>query len=126
MRAAYWTGIGVMLIPIGVILIVEFPQLSQIGFWLMVGGLVSLVAGWGYTIRDERQRQQDRRTEEIQRRRQDKKREQSHHLDRIIQYELLERLGVPEKSVAIKYQRWLRKQKLEARFREEVGEDADM
>jgi uncharacterized membrane protein YhaH (DUF805 family) len=59
MRASYWTGIGVMLIPIGVVIMVEFPNLNQLAFWLVIGGLISLVAGWAYTIKEERQRRRE-------------------------------------------------------------------
>ena len=56
MKAAFWTAIGAMFVPIGVLLVVEVPSWSLLAFWLIVAGLVSFVAGWIYTIVDERRK----------------------------------------------------------------------
>ena len=54
MRAVFWTAIGSLLIPLGVVLAIELPSARAAGFWLIVAGSISMVAGWVYTIRQER------------------------------------------------------------------------
>lgn len=61
MRAAYWTAIGTLLIPIGVLLAIEKPEWAELAFGLIVAGLASFIAGWVYTIRDEQRKQRDER-----------------------------------------------------------------
>ena len=55
MRASYWTVIGAMLVPLGVVLVIEAPDFSSLAVLLTIVGVVSIVAGWVYTVRDERQ-----------------------------------------------------------------------
>jgi len=66
MKAAYWTAIGTMLIPLGVLLAIEKPEWSEWALGLIITGLASFIAGWVYTISDEkrRQREEKRREEE--------------------------------------------------------------
>ncbi len=118
MRATYWTGIGVLLIPIGVVLIVEFPNLHQLAFWLIIGGFVSFVAGWGYVIRDERLNRA-KEEEAKQQRQLDEKRKQEEHVRYLAMLSIItKRLGANSVTTRRQIEREVE------RFREEYKEDA--
>ncbi len=68
MKAAYWTAFGAMAMPLGVSILAlamvsGFSDLSSFWVWLamvfMVFGLLSFIAGWAYTIREERQNNEE-------------------------------------------------------------------
>ena len=59
MKAAYWTAVGAMAIPIGVVILIQWPNLDLLAISIMVVGLVSFVAGLAYTIREEHQKQKE-------------------------------------------------------------------
>ncbi len=68
MKAAYWTAFGAMAMPLGVSILAlamfsGFSDLSSFWVWLamcfMVVGLLSFVAGWAYTIREEHQKHEE-------------------------------------------------------------------
>ena len=112
--ATFWTSIGVMLIPIGLAVLFQWPNYYPTAFVLMIAGVILGITGLGFTIRDERQkarddkqRQRDREKEDKWREDQDKKRAHSHYLDTLIQYEMLRALGVNPRRVNNKYRRWL-------------------
>ncbi len=56
MKAAYWTAIGAMALPLGIVILIQWPNLDLLATCIMVVGLVSFVAGWAYTIREEHQK----------------------------------------------------------------------
>ncbi|OGN97858.1 MAG: hypothetical protein A2Z77_02260 [Chloroflexi bacterium RBG_13_51_36] len=62
--SGFWTAIGAMLIPIGALILIEKPTWSDFAFVLVVAGFVSFIAGWVYTIKEER------RHDEIEKQRQ--------------------------------------------------------
>jgi len=66
MRATYWTAIGTMLIPLGIVLVLAKPEWAGYAYWLIIFGFASFAVGWYYTIREERRQQRDeqRRQEE--------------------------------------------------------------
>ncbi|MFC1903162.1 hypothetical protein ACFLX4_03755 [Chloroflexota bacterium] len=53
MKAAYWTAIGTMALPLGIIMLIQWPNLGLLATCIIVVGFVSFVAGWAYTIREE-------------------------------------------------------------------------
>ena len=57
--ATFWTAAGAMLIPLGVLLAVEVPNWDKLAFCLIVVGLVSFIAGWVYTIKEERKKDRE-------------------------------------------------------------------
>ena len=57
--ATYLTAIGAMLVPLGVLLAVEVPNWKWLAFLLIVVGLISFIAGWVYTIREERKKDRE-------------------------------------------------------------------
>ena len=68
MRAAYWTAFGAMAIPLGVAIFAIAVSLgvsdfSSLWMWLalvfIIVGFASFVAGWAYTIREERKRNKE-------------------------------------------------------------------
>lgn len=74
MRAAFITALGTMLIPLGVVLVLEKPEWDFVAFLLIIAGFCSFIAAWYYTIKEER------RQEEIERQRQrDEERRQEEH-----------------------------------------------
>ena len=77
MKAAYWTAFGTMLIPIGVALLLGKSELGELAFWMIVAGFASFVAGWYYTIKEER------RQDELEKRRQEeyKRRQEEYRLN---------------------------------------------
>jgi hypothetical protein len=64
MRAAFITALGTMLIPLGVFLAIDKPELEGLAFLLIIAGLVSFGGAWYYTIKEER------RQDEIEKQRQ--------------------------------------------------------
>ena len=59
MKAAYWTAFGAMAIPVGLIILIQWPNLGLLATCFMVVGLLSFVAGWAYTIREEHQKHKE-------------------------------------------------------------------
>lgn len=72
MRASYWTAIGTMLIPLGVVLLIEVPTASYWAFWIIVTGFISFIAGWSYTVNEERESKKQRIKDEKRRNREHK------------------------------------------------------
>jgi hypothetical protein len=131
--ATFWTSIGVMLIPVGLAILIQWPEQYLWAFLAMGAGVILGIIGLGFTIKDEkqkakeaRQREKAREVEGKQREAQDKKRIESHYLDRLIQYQILKALGVNPKLVGRKYQRWLTDRKFQEelkKFEEEEGDE---
>ena len=71
--ATYWTSIGVMLIPIGLVILIQWPDFYPTAFIVIIVGLILGIIGLGFTIRDERRKQIDRAEENKRREAQDKK-----------------------------------------------------
>ncbi len=67
MKAAYWTQFGAMAMPLGVVLIALSPNLRTVAVGLIIAGFISFIAGWGYTIRDERRNDAKEKEEKKQR-----------------------------------------------------------
>ena len=67
MKAAYWTAIGAMAIPLGVSILaiaISFGgDLSPFWAWValvaIIAGFASFIAGWVYTIREEHQKHKE-------------------------------------------------------------------
>jgi hypothetical protein len=81
MKATYWTAIGTLLIPIGVLIVVEKPEWSDFVRWLIVLGLASFATGWYYTVKEEQRQdaiEKRRQAEEERRQREDKRRQAEH------------------------------------------------
>ena len=57
--ATYLTVIGAMLVPLGVLLAVEVPNWKWLAFLLIVVGLISVISGLVYTIREEQRRDRE-------------------------------------------------------------------
>ena len=57
--ATYLTAIGAMLVPLGVLLAVEVPNWKWLAFALIVTGLVAVIVGLIYTIREVRQKRKE-------------------------------------------------------------------
>ena len=112
-KAAYYTAIGTMLILIGVLLVVEVPSWNQLAFWLIIAGLISFIAGWIYTIREERQKHADADREEKQR-----QRESRAHL--LVLSEIAKRQGVSMARVARRLERWANEEESDE---EEINHD---
>jgi len=80
-KASYWTAIGTMLIPLGVVFLAANIGTDDFAFVLIVGGFASFVAGWYYTIKEERRQdeiEKRRQAEEERRQREDKRRQMEH------------------------------------------------
>lgn len=54
--ATFWASIGVMLVPIGVAVLIAFPNSKIIAFGLMTVGVVLSVIGYRRTLREESNR----------------------------------------------------------------------
>ena len=68
MRAAYWTAFGAMAIPLGVAIFaiaisLGVSDFSSLWMWLalvcITAGFASFIAGWVYTIVEERQKRKE-------------------------------------------------------------------
>ncbi|MBA7705988.1 hypothetical protein ES703_114830 [subsurface metagenome] len=57
--ATFWTAIGAMLVPLGVLLVVEVPSWSLLAFCLIVVGLVTVIVGLLYTRKEEQQKRKE-------------------------------------------------------------------
>jgi hypothetical protein len=119
MKAAYWTAIGTMLIPIGVLLAVEVPTLQELAFWLIIAGLVSFIAGWGYTIREEHRNAAKEKKAEQLRQIEDKEREKEHQEYLLILSEIAKGLGVS----SVRMNRKLRRLAEEEALKEEPKDE---
>lgn len=85
MRASYWTAFGAMAFPLGVSLIALATVFDVWQDFLIVVGLVSVVigffcfvAGWVYTVREERKADEKEKEEREQRKRDDLRNQQEH------------------------------------------------
>ena len=78
--ATFWTQIGTLTIPIAVVLLLE----TESEFWsfvariLFIFGLVSIVSGWGFTLRDERKAKEKEDRESAQREKDEARQQQEH------------------------------------------------
>ena len=134
MKAAYWTAIGAMLIPVGIIILIEKPDWSNMGTGIMIVGFISFIVGWCYTIREEHRNAEKDKEEKKQRviedewkKKQEKARVSSHYLDTLIQYEMLRALGINPQRVSRRYRRWLADRSYQEQLRkyEEEAENDD-
>ena len=125
--ATYWTSIGVMLIPVGLAILIQWPDSYPTAFIVMSIGLILGAIGLRFTIRDEKQRQIDRVEENKRREAQEKQRTESHYLDRLIQQEILKALGVNPRLVSRSYRRWLSTRKWREQLKKifAEGEEAE-
>lgn len=61
-RASFWTAIGAMAIPLGVVVLqiggLLFPW-SMIALILFGGGIFSIISGWGYLRAEEKRREKE-------------------------------------------------------------------
>jgi len=88
MKAAYWTQFGAMALPLGVALIVIWPDSVLVAGVLMVVGLFSFIAGWAYTIQEEHLNVKKAKEETQQRRLDEKRRQREHRENLVILFEL--------------------------------------
>ena len=58
--ATFWTSVFVMLVPIGLAVLIQWPNQYIIAFGMMFIGVVLGVVGLGFTIRDERKAERER------------------------------------------------------------------
>ena len=119
-KAAYYTAIGTMLIPIGVLLVVEVPSWNQLAFWLIIAGLISFIAGWIYTIREERQKHADADREEKRKRIEEKQRQRESRAHLLVLSEIAKRQGVSMTRVARRLERWANEEESDE---EEINHD---
>jgi cytochrome bd-type quinol oxidase subunit 2 len=54
--AAFWNSIFVLLVPIGLAVLIQWPSHYVVAFALMIVGMILGGIGLGFTIRDERKR----------------------------------------------------------------------
>jgi hypothetical protein len=54
-----FTALGTMFVPLGVLLVIERPDWSWLALCLILIGIISLIIGWVYVIREERQRRRE-------------------------------------------------------------------
>jgi hypothetical protein len=78
--ATFWTSIGVMLIPIGLAVLIQWPKQSIIAFGLIIIGGVLGAIGLGFTLRDKR-KADNKEEEDRQRREDEQKLRESEHLE---------------------------------------------
>lgn len=57
MNAQWWTALGAMSIPLGVVLMIAKPETAGISQWLIIVGFVFAIAGLALTFREERKKQ---------------------------------------------------------------------
>lgn len=120
MKAAYWTGIGVLLIPIGVLLAVVVPSLNQLAFWLVIGGIASLIAGWVYTIRDERDKKLEMERAEERRQKEYRQRDREHEEYLVVLGEIARRLGVSIPLLNLKLKRRAEKRRAKKELEDDL------
>lgn len=66
MNAVWFSAFGAMLIPLGVVLMLDKPENAGIAFWIVISGFVSLAISLALTVWEERQKQKRERAREIQ------------------------------------------------------------
>ena len=54
--ATFWTSIGIMLIPVGLVILIRWPNFYPTVFIVMLVGVILGVVGLRFTIRDEKQK----------------------------------------------------------------------
>lgn len=54
--ATFWTSVCVMLAPIGIAVLIQWPRANIIAFVLIIAGAILGAIGFGLTIKEERQK----------------------------------------------------------------------
>lgn len=122
--ATFWTSVGVMLIPIGLAILIQWPNQYFWAFVMMALGVILGIIGLRFTIRDDRERQKESKAVEKRRKKDDKRRYREHYLYTLTQFEILKSLGGSPRIVSIKYRRWLENElEKEERAKEEFEDD---
>lgn len=59
--SSWWTAIGAMLVPLGVILVLEAPSeyWDWVALCLIIGGFISFIFGWKKALADEKQKRKE-------------------------------------------------------------------
>lgn len=78
--AAYFTALGALFVPIGVVVMVEWPNWDSLAFMLIVAGLICAIAGLAFTVRDKREDAIKEQKEE-QRKQSEEQRRQEEHIE---------------------------------------------
>lgn len=76
--ATFWTSIGVMLIPVGLAILIQWPGQSILAFGTIIVGCILGVIGLSFTIRDEKRVAEKEREEREQRRKGELQRKREH------------------------------------------------
>ena len=76
--ATFWTSIGVMLVPIGVAILIAWPDSKIIAFGSMAIGIVLGIVGLSFTIRDERAAKRKEQEERVLRKQEHLNDQQEH------------------------------------------------
>jgi hypothetical protein len=101
-----------MLIPVGVAVLLGVPTWDTLAFGMMVAGFISFVAGWAYTIRDER-RDDDKEKEARKQTKVDEQRKKREHYENLIVFRAMaKQLGVSTVRLDRLMRRWLEQEGL--------------
>ena len=76
--AVYITTIGVVLLPIGVVILVEKPDLDTLAYWLIVGGVIFAILGLIFTVKEDREKRAEAQKTEQRREAEDRRREEEY------------------------------------------------
>ena len=120
MKAAYWTAIGTMLIPLGIVILLEKPNMDMFAFWLIVAGFASFVAGWGYTIREERRNTIKEKEERKFRLAEEKRRRRESGAYLLMLSEIASKQGVNMGKTARTFKKWVDEEKIDE---EEIADE---
>jgi hypothetical protein len=94
MKAEFLVALGSMFIPLGFLFLLEKPEWGAWAIIMIVVGIISVMASWGYVIASEK-REKAEATERIQQIRNDEKRRQREHRENLIMLaELANRHGM--------------------------------
>jgi len=76
--ATFWTSIGVMLFPLGLAVLIQWPNRVFVAFGLIIVGGILGIVGLGFTIRDERRANEKENEEREQREQKDLNNQREH------------------------------------------------
>lgn len=125
MKASYITAVAMMFIPLGVVVLIEKPEWDIWAKWFIALGIISFIVGWVLTIRYERQQYKEYKQRQKEREDDNKRREEMHHLEVLIQYEILRKLGVNPRRVNRHYERWLEEHNLKYKKSDDDWSEVD-